>query len=195
MFFCIRQQVYKYLYKLNLENDNKHLNIFPKLWATVYNFIGSLLTDLFNGIYNQKINTNKANRAIVGFFVIVGIVTIVISGITTFNSPKQIDINKIVQKKEKIKTPEAKVKKEEVKKLEAKKPEIKKPEIKKKNDNVAEVILPDLNLKTETVLNLFKDVDYDLNTVRYEKKVQPIYFTQFPKDLDEIQSVKLKKEI
>ena len=170
------------------------LNIFPKLWATVYNFIGSLLTDLFNGIYNQKINTNKANRAIVGFFVIVGIVTIVISGITKFNSPKQIDENKIVQKKEKIKTPEAKVKKEEAKKLKAKKPEIKKPEIKKKNDNVAEVILPDLNLKTETVLNLFKDVDYDLNTVRYEKKVQPIYFTQFPKDLDEIQSVKLKKE-
>jgi Bax protein len=105
-----------------------------------------------------------------------------------------MDENKIVQKKEKIKAPEAKVMKEKVKKLEAKKPEIKKPEIKKKNDNVAEVILPDLNLKTETVLNLFKDVDYDLNTVRYEKKVQPIYFTQFPKDLDEIQSVKLKKE-
>ena len=37
-------------------------------------------------------------------------------------------------------------------------------------------------------------MDYDLNTVRYEKKVQPIYFTQFPKDLDAIQSVKLKKE-
>jgi Bax protein len=33
-----------------------------------------------------------------------------------------------------------------------------------------------------------------LNTVRYEKTVKPIYFTQFPKDLDEIQSVKLKKE-
>jgi Bax protein len=33
-----------------------------------------------------------------------------------------------------------------------------------------------------------------LNTVRFEKKVKPIYFTQFPKDLDAIQSVKLKKE-
>ena len=59
---------------------------------------------------------------------------------------------------------------------------------------VPELILPDLNLKTATVLNLFEDVNYDLNTVRYEKKVKPIYFTQFPKDLDEIQSVKLKKE-
>ena len=54
--------------------------------------------------------------------------------------------------------------------------------------------MPDLNLKTETVLNLFKDVNYDLNTVRFEKRVKPIYFTQFPKDLDEISSVKLKKE-
>ena len=26
------------------------------------------------------------------------------------------------------------------------------------------------------------------------KKVKPIYFTQFPKDLDEISNVKLKKE-
>ena len=49
-------------------------------------------------------------------------------------------------------------------------------------------------MKTETVLNLFKDVNYDLKKVRFEKKVKPIYFTQFPKDLDEIQSVQLKKE-
>ena len=56
------------------------------------------------------------------------------------------------------------------------------------------LILPDLNLKTQTVLSLFEDVEYDLNTVRYEKTVKPIYFTQFPKDLDEIQSVQLKKE-
>ena len=38
----------------------------------------------------------------------------------------------------------------------------KKPELKVKEKNVAEVILPDLNLKTETVFQLFKDVDYDL---------------------------------
>ena len=183
------------------------LNIFPKLWKTVYNFVGNLLTDLFNGIYNQKINTNKANNAIIGFFVIVGIVTIVISGITTFNNPKKIDKNQIVDvNKEKIAKPNLKEKKEvrkvnpkekkEIKKINPKeKKEVKKPKIKKKEkEKAAEAILPNLNLKTKTVLNLFKDVDYDLNTVRYEKKVKPIYFTQFPKDLDEIQSVKLKKE-
>ena len=56
------------------------------------------------------------------------------------------------------------------------------------------MILPDLNLKTETVLNLFKDVDYDLSQVRNKKLVKPIYFTQFPKDLDALQNTRLKKE-
>ena len=174
------------------------LNIFPKLWLTVYNFFGSLLSDLFNGIYNQKINSNKANQAIIGFFIIIGIVTIIISGITTFNDPKKININKIVQEEKLIEKSKVEIKKE-VKKLPKKdkkklaKKEVKKTEIKKKEKKV-EVILPDLNLKTETVLNLFKDVDYDLNRVRNKKIIKPIYFTQFPKDLDKIQSVKLKKE-
>ena len=168
------------------------LNVFPKLGQTIYDYICELLTDLFNGIYNQKINSSKANKAIVGFFVIVGVVTVVISGVTTFNNPKKINDNKIVKEQEKIDKPEIKIKKEAKKpKIKVKK-EVKRPKIKK--EKVTDVILPDLNLKTETVLNLFKDVDYDLNTVRYEKKVKPIYFTQFPKDLDEIQSVKLKKE-
>ena len=191
------------------------LNIFPKLWLTTYDFIGNLLTDLFNGIYNQKINASKANHAIVGFFVIISIVTIVISGVTTFNKSKKLNDFPVVKKLELEKKTELKIKKEVKKpalktKQKVKKPvlktkqKVKKPELKtkqevkkkepKKKDLSVEVILPDLNLKTETVLNLFKDVDYDLNTVRYEKKVQPIYFTQFPKDLDEIPSVKLKKE-
>ena len=107
--------------------------------------------------------------------------------------------------KKKIKKPEVKVKKEtkkpevkvkkETKKLEVKdKKEPIKPELKVKRNNVAEVILPDLNLKTETVIQLFKDVNYDLRTVRNEKLVKPIYFTQFPRDLDNLQSVQLKKE-
>ena len=174
------------------------LNIFPKLGYTIYDFFGNLLTDLFNGIYNQKINAGKANRAVISFFVSVGVVTIVVSGITTFNDPKKINDSSLVKKlplEKKInKKLDTQVKKPEIKKPAPKiNKQVKKPNVKKK-EKVAEAILPDLNLKTETVLNLFKDVDYDLNTVRYEKKVKPIYFTQFPKDLDEIQSVKLKKE-
>ena len=37
-------------------------------------------------------------------------------------------------------------------------------------------------------------MDYDLRKVRNNKLVKPIYFTQFPRDLDNLQSVQLKKE-
>ena len=71
-----------------------------------------------------------------------------------------------------------------------------KPDKEKTKDpsQVKELVLPNLNLKTDTVLSLFKDVEYDLKQVRYQKKVKPIYFTQFPKDLDEIKDTQLKKE-
>ena len=167
------------------------LNIFPKLGSTIYNFIGNSLTDLFHGIYSQQINKGKASKVIVGFFVIVGVITVVVSGITTFNNLEKSDEKQIVQKEEKIKKPKAQDKKPEIKV----KKEVKKPQVKvKKKEKVSELILPDLNLKTKTVLNLFEDVDYNLNRVRYEKIVKPIYFTQFPKDLSEIQNVQLKKE-
>ena len=142
---------------------------------------------------------------IVGFFAVVGITTAIIAGFNTYKnydtSSKKIEQKKSEAKiKKEVKKPETKVKKEK-KQIEAKtKPELKvkkdekKPELKVKRNNVAEVILPDLNLKTETVIQLFKDVDYDLRTVRNEKLVKPIYFTQFPRDLDNLKSVKLKKE-
>ena len=174
------------------------LNIIPELGKTYYNFFGSFFTNLFHGIYSQQTN-KKTGKVITVFFVIAGVITILISGISTF---KEFDMTeKIVVKKEISKPkPQTKIespikKKEAKKKIDKSKPKAKtkKEDIKKKG-KVTELILPDLNLKTTTVLNLFDDVDYDLNTVRYEKTVKPIYFTQFPKDLDEIQSVKLKKE-
>ena len=97
---------------------------------------------------------------------------------------------KAPEKKEVVKAPEKK--KKVVKAPEKKKKVVKAPE--KKKEAVSELVLPDLNLKTTTVLALFDDVEYDLKKVRINKLVQPIYFTQFPKDLDEITSVKLKKE-
>ena len=167
------------------------LNVLPKAGKTIYDFVGSSLTNLFHGIYDKQINKSKAGHVVAAFFVIIGVVTIVLSGVTTFNNLDKSEEKQVVQKEEKIKKPEVKVKKE-VKKPEVKvKKEVKKP---KNNKKVPELILPDLNLKTQTVLSLFEDVEYDLNTVRYEKTVKPIYFTQFPKDLDEIQSVQLKKE-
>ena len=171
------------------------LNVLPKAGKAIYDFVGDSLTNLFHGIYDQQIHKGKTGKVILAFFLAAGVITIIVSGVTTFNYLDKSQETQIVKKE--IKKPKAKVKKE-IKKPESKtkiKKEVKKPKAKtKKKEKVAELILPDLNLKTQTVLSLFEDVEYDLNTVRYQKTVKPIYFTQFPKDLDEIQSVQLKKE-
>ncbi len=180
------------------------LNILPKLGSTISQFFGSLFTDVFNAIYNQQIDKKAARNVIIGFFVLVGVTTAISLGVASYKdynfTDKKIETKKTEKKiKKEVKKPEPKIEKE-VKKPQVKKPnlktkkEAKKPELKVKRNNVAEVILPDLNLKTETVIQLFKDVDYDLRKVRNEKLVKPIYFTQFPRDLDNLQSVQLKKE-
>ena len=177
------------------------LNIIPKLGKVIYEFFGKLFIDLFHGIYNQQIEPQKAKRVIIGIASVAVISTIVFSGINYISGDKIVKKTEI-KKETIVKKPEIK---EEVKKLDVKaknENEIKKPKIKKeqepkfevKRKSVDEVILPDLNLKTETVLNLFKDVEYDLGVVRSNKLVKPIYFTQFPKELDELKSTQLKKE-
>ena len=172
------------------------LNIIPKLGKVIYEFFGNLFTDLFHGIYEQKFEPQKAKRVIIAIVSVAVLATIAFSGINYFSS------NELVKKpeiKKEIKKPEIKkeVKKPEVTKPDSKK-EVKKtekkPKLEVKRKNVDEVILPNLNLKTETVLNLFEDVEYDLSEVRVQKLVKPIYFTQFPRDLDELESTKLKKE-
>ena len=184
------------------------LNIIPTVGKTFHQFFSKVLTELFNGIYNQQFSLKSAKTVVIGFFVIVGSTTLIITNLTkveNINEVQKVEIEKKeVEDKKKVKKPKAHVKKE-IKKPKAQvKKEIKKPkaqvkkeekqQLKVKKNSVAEVILPNLNLKTETVLNLFKDVDYDLSQVRNKKLVKPIYFTQFPKDLDGLQNVRLKKE-
>ncbi len=172
------------------------LNIIPKLGQVIYEFFGKLFTDLFHGIYAQQIEPQKAKRVIIAIVSVAVIATVAYSGI---NYISDNELAKKPEVKKEVKRPEIKkeVKKPEIKKKEKKlevKKEVKKPKLEVKRKSVDEVILPNLNLKTETVLNLFKDVEYDLGKVRTQKLVKPIYFTQFPRDLDALQSTKLKKE-
>ncbi len=178
------------------------LNIIPKLGKVIYEFLRDVFVDVFHGIYNQQIEPKKAKRVITAIASIAIITTITFSGINYYTNNEIIEKAKVQVKKE-IKKPEVKKEtkkfkveqpkiKKEVKKVDPKKNE--KPKLEVKRKKVDEVILPNLNLKTETVLNLFKDVEYDLGQVRSKKLVKPIYFTQFPRDLDELQSTKLKKE-
>ena len=171
------------------------LNIIPKLGKVIYEFFGELFTDLFHGIYKQQFEPQKAKKVIIAIASVAVFITIAFSG---FNYFSEGEVVKKPEVKKEVKKPESKKEvKKEVKKPESKK-EVKKlnkkPKLEVKRNNVDEVILPNLNLKTETVLNLFKDVEYDLGKVRSKKLVKPIYFTQFPKDLDELESTQLKKE-
>ena len=181
------------------------LNIIPKLGSVIYEFSASLFTDLFHGIYKQQFEPKKAKKVIIAITSVIVTATIALSSYNYFSDGelvKKPEIKQEVKKskiKKEVKKPEIKkeVKKPEFKKLDSKKETKKKEEKTKlevKRQNVDEVILPNLNLKTETVLNLFKDVEYDLSKVRVQKLVKPIYFTQFPRDLDALQSTKLKKE-
>jgi hypothetical protein len=62
------------------------LNIIPKLGKTFYTFFSEMLTELFNGIYNQQINPKNVKTVIVGFFVIIGATTILITSLTKFEN-------------------------------------------------------------------------------------------------------------
>ena len=182
------------------------LNIIPKLISTIYNFFGDLFVNTFSSFYDQKIEEKKAGKIVagVGYIAIIGVM--VVLGYTVIDNFKEDKLIFETKKQDgqkiekKIKTNnEKKQNKSELKpkKELAKLPKKEiKPDKEKTKDpsQVKELVLPNLNLKTDTVLSLFKDVEYDLKQVRYQKKVKPIYFTQFPKDLDEIKDTQLKKE-
>ena len=77
------------------------------------------------------------------------------------------------------KTTEAKKKKSE---------KIQEPEITQEYDNT-------ISLNSETALNLFDDLGYDLKGVRAGQKVKPIYLTKLPKDIKTLGDTKKKREL
>jgi Bax protein len=52
-----------------------------------------------------------------------------------------------------------------------------------------------VSLNSETALNLFNDLGYDLDGVRSGQKVKPIYLTKLPKDLNTLGSTKKRREL
>ena len=174
-------------------------NYFKFIISNIVNFFKILtktIVDGLNDIYEfkikEKIIKNIFSKGIYASLVVV----LVFSGfyvkelITNMESVK-ISLEIKSDKKENFK----KLKKEEVVKTQnsikkdKSKDIAKLPEDKKSSSSDG-----DYNLNTQTVLNLFADLEYDLDHVRNKKKVKPIYFTRLPKDLDSIKSVKDKKE-
>jgi Bax protein len=206
----------KEFFKIVKNINNRSISLLNSILG-FFSWINKTTINILNSAYNFKVEEQKANKFVSSSVIFVSLILVVITGIKFkdhFLAKKSLQINLNIEKKEPIKDEPKKetVKKPEKKepiKVEPKKETVKKPEKKEpikvepkketvkkpeKKNSIKEFVLPDLNLKTETVLTLFKDVDYDLSKVRKNKLVKPIYFTQFPKDLDEITSVKLKKE-
>ena len=174
-----------------------------------FSFLSKGTVNSLNWIYNFKSQEKKGNKIVTFGLSVSFLALLVIAGLNVIDvvqetkSDKSLldkkvesfENKKIVPKEKKDAKPKKLTKEPEKKKEKKELAKIPKKEKEKKvTEEVDELVLPNLNLKTETVLSLFKDVQYDLKKVRFEKKVRPIYFTQFPKDLDEISSTKLKKE-
>ena len=161
------------------------------------NFVKKTTINILNNLYNFKVEEKKANKIVTRSVFVCFISFLILGAFQIKDIILEKDLQQLQRLEAEIKKPE---KKSEVKvtkkKIESSEPvkkvEVKAPET--KIEKVKEFVLPDLNLRTETVLSLFDDVEYDLKKVRKYKLVKPIYFTQFPKDLDEISSVQLKKE-
>ena len=95
----------------------------------------------------------------------------------TYVAQEYKQTKKIENNKNKLKEKEKIAKKEE-----------KKPEYTVNNDNT-------VSLNAETASNLFKDLGYNLKSVRAGQKVKPIYLTKLPKDLNRLGSTKQKRDL
>jgi Bax protein len=166
-------------------------NYFNFIFFSIKNFFKVLtktIIESLNEIYHLKIQEKLIKKIILGGVYSFSLVVLISSGFYIKNFINEGDSFKISleiksDKKEIVKTPDI-PKKNKSKKL------AKKPEVSKKPYDPE----TDYKLDTQTVLNLFEDLEYDLDNVRNKKLVKPIYFTRLPKDLDSIRSNSRKKE-
>ena len=168
-------------------------NYFIFIISNISNFFKILtkaVIDSLNKLYHFKVEEKVVNKYILRGVYSFLIVMLVSGGFYIKNIVTNVDSLKIsVEIKSDKKEKEVAKKPDVVKKNKSKKLS-KKPEAPKKPYDPEK----DYTLNTQTVLNLFEDLEYDLDHVRNKKKVKPIYFTRLPKDLDSIKSVKEKKE-
>ena len=159
------------------------VNFFKILSKTIINSL--------NDIYNFKVNENFIKNLFIKGLYATFFVAFIFSGfyikdlVTDVDSLKKSMETKSYKKQEKKKL---------AKKLENNKKDNFKDLTKIQKKEKSSLQDGDYNLNTQTVLNLFEDLEYDLKHVRNKKKVKPIYFTRLPKDLSAIKNITEKKE-
>ena len=191
--------------------SNNILNFFISIIFNIKNFftiIFNAIIYFLNNLYNFRVKKRKLDRVVLGGAYVSLVVALVyggyfLKGLVTDNIDSlkiSVEIKTDKNKKEEEnlvtnlpKQEELKPKdelKEPSKALDTSKEEAK--ELAKTNNEYQPDTGYDLN--AQTVLNLFEDLEYDLDKVRDEKQVKPIYFTRLPRDLDQIKTIKAKKE-
>jgi Bax protein len=207
----------------NIEKSVK--NYFTFIFISIKNFykiIFNTIIDGLNNVYNFRVKESIFNKLIsragyISLIIILGFGVFYVKELVTNldlikfsleiksdkkNNKKDSDIKlEVVKKTEKIKNPSKKeggikLNKQEnskVTKLQKKKSNTENKKTKDKKMDTSETDVFELN--AATVVNLFEDLEYNLNKVRNDKKIQPIYFTRLPKDIDSIKSSKRKKEL
>ena len=191
--------------------SNNILNFFISIIFNIKNFftiIFNAIIYFLNNLYNFRVKKRKLDRVVLGGAYVSLVVALVyggyfLKGLVTDNIDSlkiSVEIKTDKNKKEEEnlvtnlpKQEELKPKdelKEPSKALDTSKEEAK--ELAKTNNEYQPDTGYDLN--AQTVLNLFEDLEYDLDKVRDEKQVKPIYFTRLPRDLDKIKTIKAKKE-
>jgi len=188
---------------LNLNKINSNLSKIPKkIFDSINNYFSFVIFNIsnffkvltktvinsLNNVYHFKFEEKSINKFIlrgVYSFLLITLVSsgFYIKGLITDGDSLKISVEIKSDKKKVSKKPNID-KKNKSKEL-VKKQEVPKTPYDPEND---------YTLNTQTVLNLFEDLEYDLDHVRSKKLVKPIYFTRLPKDLDEIKSVTKKKE-
>ena len=191
--------------------SNNILNFFVSIIFNIKNFftiIFNAIIDFLNNLYNFRVKKRKLDRVVLGGAYVSLVVALIyggyfLKGLVTDNIDSlkiSVEIKTDKNKKEEENLVTNLPKQEELKPKE----EVKEPskvldtskeeanELAKTNNEYQPDTGYDLN--AQTVLNLFEDLEYDLDKVRDEKQVKPIYFTRLPRDLDQIKTIKAKKE-
>jgi len=213
IFYGINRYFYFIIRKL-FDGINSYFGFIFRNITNFFKILSKAVIEGLNNIYNFKVKAKESyinkivsRGAYASVFVILVFSGFYLKGLLTNVDSLKISLeiksdksnnSKVSEKK----TAEVQKKIKEKNSVESKDKKIAKVQIKNKKNNsdtsteAAKKYNPetDYTLNTQTVLNLFEDLEYDLDVVRDNKTVKPIYFTRLPKDLVEIKSVKEKKE-
>ena len=192
-----------------LGKNIKHFFVF--IYLGIKHFFKLLfngIINFLNNIYNFKVKENVINK-VISRLAYVSVIIILGFGVFYLKEfASNLDLVKfsfeIISDKSKN-NKDIKVQSEYVINKKIKKPESEKFKEKKnkdkdianlpKNEKIKTSEKDTYELNAATVVNLFEDLEYNLSKVRDDKKIQPIFFTRLPKDIDSIKSSKIKKDL